>query len=180
MRHHRRRENSFVCLRLTTSTCCALLFQNFSLSFLSAHAPGIRSSPTNSNTDSFSPPFFIPPETSLFWEKSIAITLSGTQKVVPTPMGRKYSIGSSLLTSFLSITQTYLLFSVASLAVATPLISSLLLPLSPSLALGRVLQDLGFDHLPIILTVPLSLLFCHNELDPSFNFQKARWNDFLL
>ena len=61
----------------------------------------------------------------------------GIQKVVPSLVGRKYSIGSSLLTSFLSTTLTYLHFPVASLAIATPLISSLLLPLSPSLALER-------------------------------------------
>ena len=58
----------------------------------------------------FLPPFFTPPEISLFWEMSIAINTFGTQKVVPTPVGRKCSIGPSLLTSFLSITLTYLLF----------------------------------------------------------------------
>ena len=85
----------------------------------------------------FLPPFFTPPEICLFWETSIAITPSGTQKVVPTPVGRNYSIGSFLLTSFHSITLTYLLFPVASLAVATPLMSSLLIALLPYLALGR-------------------------------------------
>ena len=55
MRHQRRRKNSFTCLRSTTSNCCAQLFQNSSLSFLSVYAPAIRSSPTNSRTDSFSP-----------------------------------------------------------------------------------------------------------------------------
>ena len=85
----------------------------------------------------FLPPSFTPPEIFLFWGRSIAITPSRTQKIVPTPVRRKYSIGLSLLTSFFSITLTYLLFPVASLAVATPLISSLLLPLSPYLALGR-------------------------------------------
>ena len=55
MRHHRRSENSFACLRSTISNCCAQLFQNSSLSFLSVYAPAIRSSPTNSRTDSFSP-----------------------------------------------------------------------------------------------------------------------------
>ena len=85
----------------------------------------------------FLPPFFTPPKISLFWETSIAITPSGTQKAVPTPGGRKYSIRSSLLTYFFSMTLTYLLFPVAFVAVATPLISYLLLPLSPSLILGR-------------------------------------------
>ena len=41
-----------------------------------------------------------------------------------------------------------------------------------------MLQDLGFDHLPILLSVPLSLAYRPNEHPPSFNFQKARWNDF--
>ena len=41
-----------------------------------------------------------------------------------------------------------------------------------------MLQDLGSDHLPILLSVPLSPVFCPNERPPSFNFQKARWDDF--
>ena len=55
MRQHRRSENSFACLRSTTSNCYAQLFQNSSLSFLSVCAPAIHSSRTNSRTDSFSP-----------------------------------------------------------------------------------------------------------------------------
>ena len=48
-----------------------------------------------------------------------------------------------------------------------------------SLALScfwEILQDLSSDHLPILLTVPLSPVFRLN--DPSFNFQKTRWGDF--
>ena len=41
-----------------------------------------------------------------------------------------------------------------------------------------MLQDLGSDHLPILLSVPLSPVFCPNERPPSFNFQKARLDDF--
>ena len=41
-----------------------------------------------------------------------------------------------------------------------------------------MLQDLGSDHLPILQTVPHSPLFCPVERPPSFNFQKARWDDF--
>ena len=33
-----------------------------------------------------------------------------------------------------------------------------------------MLQDLGSDHLPILLYVPLSPVFCPNERPPSFNF----------
>ena len=42
----------------------------------------------------------------------------------------------------------------------------------------EVLQDLGSDHLPILLSVPLSPVFRPNERPPSFNFQKARWDGF--
>ena len=45
------------------------------------------------------PPFFPPPEIFSFLGTSNAITSSGTQEVLPTPAGRKYSTGSSLLTS---------------------------------------------------------------------------------
>ena len=41
-----------------------------------------------------------------------------------------------------------------------------------------MLQDLGSDHLSILLTVPISLVFCPNEHLPSFNFQKVCWDDF--
>ena len=41
-----------------------------------------------------------------------------------------------------------------------------------------MLQDLGSDHLPILLSVPLSPVFCPSERPPSFNFQKACWDDF--
>ena len=45
-----------------------------------------------------------------------------------------------------------------------------------SLALScswEVLQDLGSDHLPVLLSVPLSPVFRPNERPSSFNFQKA-------
>ena len=43
-----------------------------------------------------------------------------------------------------------------------------------------MLQDLGSNHLPILLTVPLSQVFCPNECPPAFNFQNACWDDFAL
>ena len=94
--------------------------------------------------------FLPPPKISLFWGTSIAISPSGTQKIPPTLMGRKYSIGSSL-----------------------PLFLALALSCS-----WEVLQDLGSDYLPILLLVPLSKVFCPNERPSSFNFQKACWDDF--
>ena len=50
-----------------------------------------------------------------------------------------------------------------------------------SLALScswEVLQDLASDHLLILLSIPLSLVYFPNERPPSFNFQKARWDGF--
>ena len=41
-----------------------------------------------------------------------------------------------------------------------------------------MLQNLGSDHLPILLSIPLSPVFRPNERPSSFNFQKARWDGF--
>ena len=49
--------------------------------------------------------------------------------------------------------------------------------LAPSCS-WEVLQNLGVDHLPVLSSVPLSLVSRPNECLPSFNFQKVRWNDF--
>ena len=125
----------------------------------------------------FLPPFFPSPEIFSFLETSIAIIPSGTQEVLPTPVGRKYSTGSFLLTSSHSMTLTRPPFSIAPLAVApSPDISFApsSLALSCSCRTWEVLQDLGSDHLPILLSVPLSPVFRPNERPPSFNFQKAR------
>ena len=85
----------------------------------------------------FLPQFFPPAEISSFCGTSIAITPSGTQEVLPTPTGRKYSTGSSLLTSSPSTTLTYSFFYIAPLAVAPLLTFPLLPPLLPFLASGR-------------------------------------------
>ena len=76
----------------------------------------------------FLPPFFPPAEISSFWATSIAITPSGTQKILPTLVGRKHLIGSSPLTSSPSMALTYLLFSIAPLNDGHPLLTSSLLP----------------------------------------------------
>ena len=50
-----------------------------------------------------------------------------------------------------------------------------------SLALScswEVLQDLGSDFLPILLSIHLSPIFRLNERPLSFNFRKARWDGF--
>ena len=120
-------------------------------------------------------PFF-PPEITSLLGASIAITLSGTQVVLPTPVGRKYSTGSSLLTSSPSTTLTYLSLSIAPLAVAPPMTFA---PSSLALSCSwEVLQDLDSNHLSILLSVPFSQVFRSNERLPFFNFHKTRWDDF--
>ena len=54
----------------------------------------------------FFPPFFPPTEIFSFWGTSTAIALFCTQKVLLTPVRRKYSIGSSPLISFPSMPLT--------------------------------------------------------------------------
>ena len=94
-------------------------------------------------------------------------------------MGKKYSTGSSPLTSSPSMTLTHPLFSIAPLAVA-PLLTSPLLPLLlPFLAPGRcfrtwVLTIYQFFY----LSLSLSPAYRPNECPPSFSFQKARWDGF--
>ena len=123
------------------------------------------------------PPSFPPPEISSFLGTSIAITPSGTQEVLPTPAGRKYSTGSFPLTSSPSMTLTHPRFSIAPPAVTPLLTSRLLPPLLPFPAPGRcyrtwVLTTYQFFYLS------LSLRSFAPTSAPSFNFQKGRWDGF--
>ena len=104
---------------------------NFSsLSFLNVYAPPIRSSSTNSKTDSFLPSI-IPSSRNLFILGDFnCYQPLWYSKDISDPMGRKYLIGSSPLAPFLSIAQTSRLFSIASMSVALLLTSSLHPPLS--------------------------------------------------
>ena len=115
-----------------------IFLNNFSsLSFLNVYAPPIRSSPTDGRTDFFSLSVLPSSRNCFILGDFNYHHSSGIQKALPTPVERKYSIGSSLLTSFPSMALTYLLFSIAPLAVAPPLTFPLLPLLSPSLAHGR-------------------------------------------
>ena len=125
------------------------------------------------------PPFFPPPEISSFWGTSIAITPSGTQEVLPTPLGRKYSTGSSLLTSSSSMTLTHLPFYTAPLAV-TPLLTYPLLPLLLLFtAPGRCYRTwVLITYQFFYPSLSLSPFYRPNKRPPSFNFQKACWDGF--
>ena len=131
--HHHRPLLLAVLLSLLSPVGINISLNNsFLLSFLNVYAPlfaplSRMAEPT---------PFLHPPEISLFWGTSIAITPSGTQEVLPTPTRRKHSTGSSLLISSPSMTLTHLHFYIAPLAVAPPLTSLLLPSLLPFLLLG--------------------------------------------
>ena len=117
------------------------------------------------------------PEISLFWETSIAITLSRTQKVLPN-CGEKafeWVISSDLLP--LNDSDIPTLLHRSSGSRSSPDISFALFSLALFCS-WEVLQNLGSDHLPILLTFPISPDFRPNESLPSLNFQKARWDDF--
>ena len=99
----------------------------------------------------FLPPFFPPPEISLFWRTSIAITSSGIQEVLTIPVGKKYWTGSSPLTFSPSMTLTHSPFY-----IAPPLTYPLLPPLLPFLATERcfrtrVLTTYQFFYLSLSL-----------------------------
>ena len=126
----------------------------------------------------FLPPFFRPPEISSFWGTSIAITPFGTQKIPPTPSREEvfdWVISSDLLP--LNDPDTPTLLHRSSGSRSSPNISFAPSSLAFSCS-WDVLQDLGSDHLPILLSLPLSPVFRPNERPPFFNFQKARWDGF--
>ena len=142
------------------------------------YAPPIRSSPTDCRTDSFS--FSILPSSrNLFilgdfnchhplWDSR------GTSD----PCGEEvfdWVISSDLLP--LNDPDTPTLLHRSSGSCSSPDISFAPCTLAFSCS-WEVLQDHGSDHLPILLSIPLSLVFRLNERPSSFNFQKARWDGF--
>ena len=148
------------------------------MSFLNVHAPPIRSSPMGGRTDSFSP-FILPSSRNLFilgnfnchhpfWDSR------GTSG----PRGEEvfdWVISSDLLPINDPGIPTLLHRFYGSRS--SPDIS--LAPSSIALScFWEVLQDLGSDHLPILLSFPLFPVYRPNERPPSFNYQKAHWDDF--
>ena len=149
-----------------------------SVSFLNLYAPPIRSSPTDGRADSFSHSI-LPSSRNLFiladfnchhplWD------LKGTSE----PRGEEvfdWVISSDLL--HLNDPDTPTLLHRSSGSHSSPDTSFAPSTLAFSCS-WEVLQDLGSDHLPILLSIPLSSVFHPNEHPYSFNFQKARWDGF--
>ena len=149
------------------------LSNSSSVSFLNVYAPLTRLSPTDGRTDSSSPSLLSSSRNLFILGTSIAITPSGNQESLPTPAGEEvfdWVISSDLLPLNDPDTPTLLHRSSPEISFA---LSSLALSCS-----WVVLQDLGSDHLPILLSIPLSPVFCPDERPPSFKFQKARWDGF--
>ena len=134
-----------------------------SVSFLNLYAPPIRSSPTDGRTDSFSPSI-LPSSRNLFilgdfnchhplWDSR------GTSE----PRGEEvfdWVISSDLLPLNDPDTPTLLHRSSGSRSSPDTSFAPSTLAFSCS---WEVLQDLGSDHLPYLLSVPLSPVFCPNE-----------------
>ena len=149
-----------------------------SLSFLNAYASLICSSPTDGRTDSFFPSI-LPSSRNLFilgdfnchhplWDSR------GTSDPCREEVF-DWVISSDLLP--LNDPDTPTLLHRSSGSCSSPDISFALSSLAFSCS-WEVLQDLGSDHLPILLSIPLSPVFRPNERPPSFNFQKACWDGF--
>ena len=150
------------------------LNKSSSLSFLNVYVPPNRSSPTDSRTNSFSPStisssrnFFILGDFNchhLLWDSKS--TFDPREKEL-----FEWIISSDLLPLNDPDVSTLLHYSSGSRS--SPDI--FFVPSSLALSCSReVLQDLASDHLPILLRVPPSPIFCPNERPPSSNFQKAR------
>ena len=149
------------------------------MSFLNVYAPPpIRSSSTDGRTDSFSPSI-LPSSRNFFilWDFNCHHPLWDSRGT-SNPRGERvfdWVISSDLLP--INDPDTPTLLPRSSGSRSSPDIS-----FAPStLALScswEVLQDLGFDQLPILLSVPLPRAYRPNERPPSFNFQKARWDGF--
>ena len=151
-----------------------------SLSFLNVYAPPIRSSPTDGRTDSFSPSIFLSSGNLFILGDFNCHHPLCNPRGTSDPCGEEefdWVISTDLLP--LNDPDTPTLLHRSSGSRSSPDIS--FAPFSLALSCSwEVLQNLGSDHLPILLSVPLSLssVFRPNEGSPSFNFQKARWDGF--
>ena len=149
-----------------------------SVSFLNVYAPPIRSSPTDGRTDSFSPSILSSSKNLFILGDFNCHHPLWDSKGTSNPYGEEvfdWVISSDVLP--LNDPDTHTVLHRSSGSRSSPDISFAPSTLAPSCS-WEVLQDLGSDHLPILLSVPLSPVFRPNERPPSFNFQKARWDGF--
>ena len=149
-----------------------------SVSFLNVYAHPIRSSPTDGRTDSFSSSILSSSRNLFILRDFNCHHPLWDPRGTSDPRGEEvfdWVISSDLLP--LNDPDTPTLLHRSSGSRSSPDIS--FAPSSLALSCSwEVLQDLGSDLLPILLSVPLSPAYRPNERPPSFNFQKARWDGF--
>ena len=149
-----------------------------SLSFLNVYAPPIRSSPTDGRTDSFSLSILSSSRNVFILGDFNCHHPLWDSRGTSDPHGEEvfdWVISSNVLP--LNDPDTPTLLHCSSGSRSSPDI--FFAPSSFALSCSwEVLQDLGSDHLPIFLSIPLSPIYRPNERPPSFNFQKARWDRF--
>ena len=148
------------------------------LSFLNVYAPPIRPSYQDGRSNSFTPSI-IPTNKDLFvlgdfnchhplWDSNSPTDQRGSEVF-------DWIISSDLLP--VNDPDCPTLLHRSSGNRSSPDIS--LAPSSLALSCSwQVLQDLGSDHLPILLEVPLKPVSHLNERPSNFNFNKARWDEF--
>ena len=148
-----------------------------SVSFLNVYAPPIRSSPTDGRTDFFSPSILPSRHLFILGDFNCHHSLWDSRGTSDPHREEVFDwvISSDLLPLNDPDAPTFLHCSSGSRSSPDFSFGPSTLAFSCS---WEVLQDLGSDHLPILLSIPLSLVFCPNERPPSFNFQKARWDGF--
>ena len=142
------------------------------------YAPPIRSSPTDGRTDSFSPSILSSFKNLFILGDFNCHHPLWDSRGTSDPCGEEvfdWVISSDLLP--VNNPDTTTLLHRSSGSRSSPDISFAASSLSLS-CFWEVLQDLGSDHLSILLSVPLSPAYCPNERPPSFNFKKARWDGF--
>ena len=128
-----------------------------SLSFLNVYAPPIRSSPTDSTTNSFSPSILLSSRYLFILEDFNCYHLLWDSKGTFKFYGDKI-FDWVISSDFLPLNESDIptLFHCSSGICSSPDISFALFSLALSCS-WVVLQDLGSDHSPVLLTVPLSL-----------------------
>ena len=146
------------------------------LSFCNVYAPLFAPPQWMAEPTPFLPPFFPPPEISLFILVDFNCHhLLWDSRGTSDPCREEvfdWVISSDLLTLNDPNTPTLLHCSFSSRSFPDISFAPSSLALSCS---WEVIQDLGSDHPPILLSVPLSPA---NERPPSFDFQKARCDGF--
>ena len=123
-------------------------------------SPPFRSSPRDGSTDSFSLSILFSSRNLFILGDFNAITPSGTQEVLPIPVGRKYSTESSPLTSSPSMTLTHLPFSIAP-PLTSPVLPFLLLFPGPGRCFRTwvlTIYQFFYSSLSLRLIAPMSIL----------------------